>query len=310
MANTPETLQLFEKESPVTEESQPVDAREADYPQDALDTRRPQDGQGSNNPFEAVEDNQPNLTPNATRSLNASGTDAAKASNEGDDDEDESPDDAPLDSMHLWQGDAGTLPYDARTALLRLVKGPYISETADGQLWRALLNYADTIRSRLADLFLDLCIDAEAGVAFAKNVSADEGDFPKAATSYAMTMLDTIMVLILRKELLTSGSTRVFVGQADLFTQMGQYRTIDKIDQAAFLKKLEASWGRLVKQRILIKSDVEGRFEISPVLKLVFGAEEAEAVLLEYQQMKQADERQDEQPSTKHKEVTLFDGLE
>ena len=310
MAYTPETLHLFEKESLATEESLPQDARGVGHLQDVLDTGRPQNGQDSNDPFETIEGNQLKPTPNATRSQNASGTDATQASNEGDDDEDESPDDAPLDSMHLWQGDAGTLPYDARAALLRLVKGPYISETADGQLWRALLNYADAIRSRLADLFLDLCIDAEAGVAFAKNVSADEGDFPKAATSYAMTMLDTIMVLILRKELLTSGSTRVFVGQTDLFAQMGQYRTIDKIDQAAFLKKLEASWGRLVKQRILIRSDIEGRFEISPVLKLVFGSEEAEAVLLEYQQMKQADERQEEQPSTKHKEVTLFDGLE
>lgn len=221
----------------------------------------------------------------------------------------EQADEAPLDSTHLWAGDTGTLPRDARAALLRLVKGPYIGESADTSLWHALLNYAEAIRSRLADLFLELVIDAEAGVAFAKNVSAEDGEFPKAATSYSMTMLDTIMVLLLRKELLTTRASRVFIGQADLFGQMSQYRTIDKIDQAAYLRKLEASWSRLVKQRILVKSDVEGRFEISPVLKLVFGAEEAAAVLAEYQRMKES-KLQENQDLPAQQEVTLFDGLE
>lgn len=223
--------------------------------------------------------------------------------------DDEQADEAPLDSTHLWAGDTGTLPRDARAALLRLVKGPYIGESADTSLWHALLNYAEAIRSRLADLFLELVIDAEAGVAFAKNVSAEDGEFPKAATSYSMTMLDTIMVLLLRKELLTTRASRVFIGQADLFGQMSQYRTIDKIDQAAYLRKLEASWSRLVKQRILVKSDVEGRFEISPVLKLVFGAEEAAAVLAEYQRMKES-KLQENQDLPAQQEVTLFDGLE
>ena len=221
-------------------------------------------------------------------------------------------DDEPIDSMHLWPGDAGTLPYDARSSLLRLVKGPFISETGDETLWRALLNYTDDIRSRLADLFLELCIDAEAGVAFAKNVSAEDRAFPKAAASYTMTLLDTVMVLLLRKELQTAGGTRVFIGKAELFAQMMQYRAIDKTDEAAYLKKLESSWTRLADRRLLMRSDVEGRFEISPVLKLVFGAEEARAVLDEYENLKrQAAGAQASAPDNEGnaKEATLFDGL-
>ena len=226
-------------------------------------------------------------------------------------------DTAPLDAMHLWQGDNGTLPLEARSALLRLVKGPYISESGDAVYWRALLNHAETIRSRLADLFLELIIDAEAGVAFAKNVSVEGKEFPKAATSYTLTLLDTIMVLLLRKELQTAGNARVFIGQADLFLQMNQYRDIAKIDQAAFLKRLEASWSRLEKQRLLIKSDVEGRYEVSPVLKLVFGAEEAQAVFDEYERMRDElagskqtrDDSTDESVEAPTEEGTLFDGL-
>lgn len=201
---------------------------------------------------------------------------------DGEDDADEQP----LGADHLWAGDTGTLPQDARSSLLRLVKGPYISESNDPAYWRALLNHTETIRSRLADLFLELIIDAEAGVAFAKNITVEGKDFPKAATSYTLTLLDTIMVLLLRKELQTAGSARVFIGQTELFLQMNQYRDISKLDQAAYLKRLEASWSRLEKQRLLVKSDVEGRYEISPVLKLVFGAEEAQAVFDEYESMR------------------------
>ena len=218
--------------------------------------------------------------------------------------------DEQLDAMHLWPGDAGTLPLDARTALLRLVRGPYISEEADPALWQALLNYAEDIRSRLADLFLELCLDAEAGVAFAKNVSAEDKSFPKAATSYTMTLIDTIMVLLLRRELQTAGASRVFIGKTELFAQMGQYRAIAKTDQAAYLKKLEGSWTRLSDRRLLMKSDVEGRFEISPVLKLVFGAEEAAAILQEYQELKQqlAGGSATGEPD-QEREASLFDGL-
>ena len=212
--------------------------------------------------------------------------------------------------LRLWPQDTGTLPFDARSALLRLVKGPYISETADSSLWRALLNYTEPIRSRLADLFLELVIDAEAGVAFAKNATTEDREFPKAATSYRMTLLDTIMVLLLRRELQMAQSARAFISKTDLFAQMDQYRPLEKMDQAAYLKRLETSWGRIVKQRLLLKSDVEGRYEISPVLKLVFGAEEAQAVFDEYQLLLEQQASPSQLRQDAPEEGTLFDGLE
>ena len=76
---------------------------------------------------------------------------------------------APLDDKRLWPEDTGTLPFDARCALLQLVRGPYLHEKRDAPLWRALLNHRAALASRLADLFLELCVDQEAGVAFAHN---------------------------------------------------------------------------------------------------------------------------------------------
>ena len=192
---------------------------------------------------------------------------------------------APLDDKRLWPEDTGTLPFDARCALLQLVRGPYLHEKRDAPLWRALLNHRAALASRLADLFLELCVDQEAGVAFAHNVSTDEREVPKAARSNAMTLLDTIMVLTLRKELQMGGANRVFIGQGELFEQLAQYRNLTKQDQSGYQDRLKASWNRLVDYRILIRSDAEDRFEISPVLKLIFGTEEAEAVNEEFERM-------------------------
>ena len=62
--------------------------------------------------------------------------------------------DRPLDERHLWPQDTGKLPYDARCALLQLIKGPYIDES--DPLWSAVLNNQQDLSSHLADMLLEL----------------------------------------------------------------------------------------------------------------------------------------------------------
>ena len=191
----------------------------------------------------------------------------------------------PLDHTHLWPEDAGTLSEDGRSCLLALIKGPYVAESSAPNLWNALLSDTEAIKSRLADLFLELCIDSETGIAFAKNVTVEDRSFPKATTTHSLSLLDSIMVIHLRKELQSGPASCVIVGQVEVFQALMPYRNLAKMDQAAYLKKLKASWNRLVEQRLLIRTAVEGRYEISPVMKLVFGADEAAALAAEYNRM-------------------------
>ena len=178
----------------------------------------------------------------------------------------------------LWPQDHGTLPLDARTTLLQLVRGPYIHETRDAKLWAALMAHRAAIASRLADLFLNLTIDEEAGVAFARNATSEDRELPRAARTNTMTLLDSIMVLTLRRELLLACGNRVFVGQDELFEALTQYRNLDQLDPASYRDRLKTSWNRLVEMRILLKGEADDRYEVSPVLKIIFGAEEAQAV--------------------------------
>ncbi|UNX55173.1 DUF4194 domain-containing protein [Georgenia sp. TF02-10] len=191
-------------------------------------------------------------------------------------------DQAPADGG-LWPGDTGTLREPSRRALVQLLRGPYVSADRQGHLWRAVLNDEAAIRSRLADVFLDLVVDTEAQVAFVRNADTGGLDAPRVVRSAPMTFMDTALVLHLRQLLLQSaGSERVIVGQDEVSDQLQVYRGRDNADPAMFGKRINASWRKLEQYGILARTSTEGRYEISPVLRLVFGAEEIAAVQAEY----------------------------
>jgi len=185
----------------------------------------------------------------------------------------------------LWPGDTGRLPYDARRTLLKLVCGPLITADRHSELWQALINNLGPIKARLADMFLELVVDRDAGVAFVRNAVSEDMRLPKSVRSLPLTLVDTILILTLRKELLMDSANRVFVGREETIEQLANYRPVTRLDESAFKDKLEKSWGKLVKAGILQPIETEARCEISPVLKLVFGVDEVKAVNAEFERM-------------------------
>lgn len=186
----------------------------------------------------------------------------------------------------LWRGDTGTLREPSRRALAALVKGPYLSADRHGEVWRALVADLDAIRSRLADMFLDLVVDDTLGVAFIRGAQTAAGSAPQVVRTLPLTFIDTVLLLHLRGELVRSGGAgRVIVGKDEVYEQLGVYRAIASTDEAGFVKRINASWTKVEKQNLLVKTTTEGRFEISPVLRLVFGPEEIAAVGEEYQRL-------------------------
>jgi hypothetical protein len=99
----------------------------------------------------------------------------------------------------LWPGDKGTLPEASRRALAELLKGPYLSAERRGGLWDGLMEDRDAIESRLADLFLDLVVDQEAGVAFIRGVRTDQVKVPQVVRSRNLTFIQTALLLHLRQ---------------------------------------------------------------------------------------------------------------
>lgn len=178
----------------------------------------------------------------------------------------------------LWPGDLGTLGIDSRRALLHLVRGPMITAEDNRELWQALLHDRPIIASRLADLFLELVVKEDDGIAFVQNAPALDTRIPKAVRNQPLTLIDTILVLTLRRELMIGQEGRVFVGREETFASVAQYRPLAKLDESAFRKRLESSWAKLDAAGILMKAESDERYEVSPVLRLIFGADEVKAV--------------------------------
>ena len=183
----------------------------------------------------------------------------------------------------LWPGDTGRLREPSRRALVQLLRGPYLGAERHPGLWSALLGDEEEIRSRLADLYLELVTDPEAGVAFIRNVDADA---PRVVRTSPLTFMDTALLLHLRGQLLAAGpGARVIVGLDEVTDHLGIYRAAESSDPAGFGRRVNASWLKMVKYGILAATSTEDRHEISPVLRLVFGPEQIAALRGEYDRL-------------------------
>ena len=198
----------------------------------------------------------------------------------------------------LWDTDTGSLHADTRRALLQLLRGPYISADRHSNMWMRILVDEKTIRSRLADLFLVLIVDHEREVAFVRNVDDDAA--PRVVRAAKLTHIQTVLLLHLRQQLMQdSEQSRAIVDEAETIEQLAVFQGVGGSDPALFEKRVQAAWTRFEKLGILSKTSTPGRYEISPVLAVIFGPEEIRAIRREYERIREQhlpldDDEQDE----------------
>jgi hypothetical protein len=182
--------------------------------------------------------------------------------------------DAPA-TGRLWATDTGTLDADSRRTLVQLLRGPYLSEERHPKLWASLLAGEADIRSRLADSFLELVIDQDAQLAFVRNAESSEVEVPRVVRTAPLNFIQTVLLLQLRRMLLSGApGERVFAGLDEVTDQLDVFRTRQSLDPTTFAKRVSAAWTKMHGYGILRESTTEGRSEISPVLRLIFGPEE------------------------------------
>lgn len=189
------------------------------------------------------------------------------------------PDEAPvkLGEVQLYPGDTGLLPEPPRRALVQLLSGPSLEQRRHPRLWPALLQYQDVLRSRLADLFLELVLDSERGVAFTRQADTGELEAPILLRRTPLTFLDSVLLLYLRKVLVEAElrAQPALVDRDELAEQLRLYEGADNTDRAGFDKRIQQAIERAKKNTLL--SALRGnpdRFEVAASLRLIFGPEE------------------------------------
>ncbi len=186
----------------------------------------------------------------------------------------------------LYPGDTGRLPLDARRVFVQLLAGPSVDRKRHSNLWPALLQHQEVIRSRLSELFLELVLDADLEVAFTRRADTGDLDAPILLRRASLTFIQSVLMLYLR-QLITEAAARgerAVVSGEEMLEQMRLYEHSDNSDPAGFEKRVRAAIDKV--KDISIISPIRGsddRYEISPTLKLLFSAEEISALKRQYE---------------------------
>jgi hypothetical protein len=197
----------------------------------------------------------------------------------------------------LFEGDTGSLPLDARRALCQLLSGPSVDQGRHSQLWPAVLRYEAQLRAQLNDLFLELVLDRDAGVAFTRQADTGELETPVLLRSSPLTFIDSVLLLYLRQQLAEADAQghRAVVEESVLVDALSVYEKNLSTDRAGFNKRVAASIGKMKDNHVLEKlRGSEDRYEVSPALKLLFSAEDVQNLAQVYRQLREADEAMEE----------------
>lgn len=185
----------------------------------------------------------------------------------------------------LFSHDQGRLPLEVRRVLVQLLLGPSVDVRRQTKLWPVLLRHESVIRSRLHELFLELVIDLDQEVAFTRQVLSDELEIPILLRRAPLTFLDSVLLLFLRQRLTQSDAQgeRAVLALQEMKEHMTIFERQQNVDHARFEQQIENAIEKAKKHSLLQKiRGSEDRYEVSPTLRLLFPAEEIQALNVVY----------------------------
>lgn len=187
--------------------------------------------------------------------------------------------------LPAFSGDSGELPIETRRVLVQLLLGPALDAHRQNKLWPVLLRDERVLRSRLHELFLELVVDHEQQVAFTRQVVDQEVEVPVLLRRASLTFIQSALVLFLREQLTLSDARgeRAVLSRDEMVEHLGAYERDDNSDRAKFERQANSAVDRCRELNLLRRlRSGEERYEVSPTLKLLFPAEEIQALMRTY----------------------------
>lgn len=188
----------------------------------------------------------------------------------------------------IFNGDTGQLPMETRRVLVQLLLGPALDAERQSKLWPVLLRDERVLRSRLHELFLELVIDHEQRVAFTRQVSAEEADVPVLLRKAPLTFIQSALLLFLRQQLTQADARgeRAVLSRAEMVEHLGVFEPEGSTDRAKFERQASGAVDKAAQLNLIRRlRGGEERYEVSPALKLLFPAEEIQALTRTYAEL-------------------------
>ncbi|MHB1009548.1 MAG: DUF4194 domain-containing protein [Propionibacteriaceae bacterium] len=176
-------------------------------------------------------------------------------------------------SFVVFEGDEGRLRVEERRCLVYLLKKHVLSSERNPKEWTALVNSQALIKSRLNDLFLDLVIDHDRGVAYKVQVRHHvPGTFPPLLHDASYSREETVLLVFLRQRYASeraAGQERVFVDREECVDAVTGFRPANATDVTGDRSRSSNAVENLRSSGVLVKSGQEDRFEVSPVIEVL-----------------------------------------
>jgi len=196
----------------------------------------------------------------------------------------------------LREEQSGMAP-QARRSLVYLLRQGVLFASQKAKLFDALCNHQADIRRHLSEVYLNLVLDENAGLAFVTDMKKEEEsvleefadeDVVSLITRRTLSLYDTLLLLVLRKHYQdreTSGEQVIAIDQERVESYLTPFLPLtnsSKSDRRLLTPALE----RMVKKKILRKiRGSDDRYEITPIIRYVVNAEFLENMLGEYQKL-------------------------
>jgi hypothetical protein len=185
-------------------------------------------------------------------------------------------------SLALFEGDEGELDLAVRQCLVMLLKRSILTQESHGREWDALVDNTRIIRSRLNDLFLDLVLNKDKGVAYKVQVRSDTPrQFPPLIRDTNYNREETILLVVLRQRHLaeSAGQAPVRVDQQECLDAVASFRPVTATDEHGDNVKTVNAIKALQADGILQDTDDDERFIISPVIESILPLDRLRALL-------------------------------
>lgn len=173
----------------------------------------------------------------------------------------------------LFDGDTGVLTGAQRRALVELLRRQVLTAARHPQEFTTVAAHHELIASRLHDLFLDLVLDRERGIAYKVQVhDADGAGFPVLLRDTAYTREETVLLLFLRRRRLSdraAGAEHVFVDLRECLEAVESFRPPEATDRAADEQRARKAVASLTAAGILVATAQPERFAVPAVIEVL-----------------------------------------
>ena len=171
-----------------------------------------------------------------------------------------------------FDGDTGTLPGDARAALVALLRDRFITAATHSREWKALTAHHYDIRSRLNDMYLDLEYDARYEVAFKTQVRNTESTrtFPHLLRSMTWNREQTIVLVhlcIAHRNQTIAGASRALATAGDIHAFAISVRPKAATDHHMDAGRIDRAILAVAATGLLESTREDGVYVISPVIE-------------------------------------------